>query len=59
MISRADVRFALARGYSAPVNANKPVDINLLEAQTDEVMELIDKAVRRKLELSKQGGSTQ
>jgi hypothetical protein len=47
MISRSDIRMALARGYCSGHNHAKPIDIDLIEAMADEVMVVISTAIQR------------
>jgi hypothetical protein len=44
-LSRNELRLALARGYAHPHNKSKPIDIELIEAQLDEVLVAIARAI--------------
>jgi hypothetical protein len=46
-IHRSEITRALARGYCAEHNANKPIDIDLMEAMTDEIMGVISTEIQR------------
>ena len=47
MISRSDIRNALARGYCDEHNHAKPIDVELIEAMVDEVMAAISTELQR------------
>ena len=42
ILTRADIRLALARAYVIPHNKCKPIDSDLLDDMADEVMRLVD-----------------
>lgn len=51
MIARDEICAALVRAYCSVVNADKPIDVDLVEAMADEVMDVINEALENKLQL--------
>lgn len=58
MISRDDIRGAMARGYCSRDNAHKEIDVTLINAMADEVMPLLDRYTQQIIDRYISDGTT-